>query len=403
MNTKKPELLAPAGDLECLETALRFGADAVYVGGPMMQLRASSAGMTLEDVSRGIKLCHQQGKKLYVTVNCLANDQTLAQLPEYGRTLYQMGADGVIVSDLGAVSVLRNTVPELPVHISTQANCQNASAAMVYYQMGVRRVVVAREMTLEDIRQMKQQLPPDMEIEAFVHGAMCMAFSGRCFISSMLTGRSGNQGECTQPCRWGYHLMEQKRPGEFFPVEEHENGTNILSSRDLCCLTLIHQLADAGVVSFKIEGRMKTPLYVATVVNAYRHKIDGTCPDETLLRELDSVSHRPYCTGFYQGELHRYKPDEQLPYITKCSFAGTVLQRMENRILVEQRSKFSPGDVLEVITPRGFGMKFMVETITDEEGNEQESANHAMQRVWVNCPLALQPGDLIRKRLYEEE
>ncbi len=403
MNTKKPELLAPAGDLECLETALRFGADAVYVGGPMMQLRASSAGMTLEDVSRGIKLCHQQGKKLYVTVNCLANDQTLAQLPEYGRTLYQMGADGVIVSDLGAVSVLRNTVPELPVHISTQANCQNASAAMVYYQMGVRRVVVAREMTLEDIRQMKQQLPPDMEIEAFVHGAMCMAFSGRCFISSMLTGRSGNQGECTQPCRWGYHLMEQKRPGEFFPVEEHENGTNILSSRDLCCLTLIHQLADAGVASFKIEGRMKTPLYVATVVNAYRHKIDGTCPDETLLRELDSVSHRPYCTGFYQGELHRYKPDEQLPYITKCSFAGTVLQRMENRILVEQRSKFSPGDVLEVITPRGFGMKFMVETITDEEGNEQESANHAMQRVWVNCPLALQPGDLIRKRLYEEE
>lgn len=397
------ELLAPAGDLECLEVALRFGADAVYVGGPMMQLRAASAGLTLEEVAQGVELCHKAGKKLYVTVNCFAKDDVIEQLPAYGQTLYELGVDGVIVSDLGAVSVLRNAVPDLPVHISTQANCQNAAAAMVYYNMGVRRVVLARETSLEEIAKMKTLLPPDMEIEAFVHGAMCMAFSGRCFISSMLTGRSGNQGECTQPCRWGYHLTEQKRPGEFFPIEEHENGTNILSSRDLCCLSLVDDLKKAGVVSFKIEGRMKTPYYVATVVRAYRNKIDGTAPDELLLQELEAVSHRPYSTGFYLGDMFRYKPDEQLPYVTTCSFAGTVLAKEEGRVLIEQRSKFSVGDTLEIVSPRFFGGSFVVESITDEEGTPQESANHAMQKVWVNCDEPLEVGDLVRTRLHEKE
>ena len=407
MDTKymfaKPELLAPAGDLECLEVALRFGADAVYVGGPMMQLRASSAGMTLEEVAKGVELCHAKGKKLYVTVNCFAKDSTLEQLPAYGKTLYEMGVDGVIVSDLGAVSVLRTAVPDLPVHISTQANCQNAAAAMVYYAMGVRRVVLARETSLEEIAKMKKLLPLDMELEAFVHGAMCMAYSGRCFISSMLTGRSGNQGECTQPCRWGYHLTEQKRPGEFFPVEEHENGTNILSSRDLCCLSLIDDLKRAGVASFKIEGRMKTPYYVATVVRAYRNKIDGTMPDDILMEELEAVSHRPYSTGFYEGDMFRYKPDDHLPYVTTCSFAGTVLEVEEGRVLIQQRSKFSLGDKLEVVSPKVFGYAFRVESITDEEGNPQDSANHAMQKVWVNCHLPVEVGDLVRTRAYEKE
>lgn len=399
----KPELLAPAGDLECLQVALRFGADAVYVGGPMMQLRAASAGMTLEEVAQGVELCHKAGKKLYVTVNCFAKDSTIEQLPEYGKTLQELGVDGVIVSDLGVVSVLRTAVPELPVHISTQANCQNAAAAMVYYSMGVRRVVIARETSLEEIKKMKQLLPEDMEIEAFVHGAMCMAYSGRCFISSMLTGRSGNQGECTQPCRWGYHLTEQKRPGEFFPVEEHENGVNILSSRDLCCLSLIDDLKEAGVASFKIEGRMKTPYYVATVVRAYRNKIDGTAPDDLLLKELEAVSHRPYSTGFYLGEMFRYKPDDQLPYVTTCSFAGTVLQVEEGRVFIEQRSKFSVGDTLEVVSPTTFGISFAVESITDEEGTPQDSANHAMQKVWVNCNAPVTVGDLVRTRVHEKE
>lgn len=399
----KPELLAPAGDLECLQVALRFGADAVYVGGPMMQLRAASAGMTLEEVEQGVKLCHEAGKKLYVTVNCFAKDSTIEQLPSYGKTLYNLGVDGVIVSDLGAVSVLRTAVPELPVHISTQANCQNAAAAMVYYAMGVRRVVIARETSLEEIKKMKQLLPEDMEIEAFVHGAMCMAYSGRCFISSMLTGRSGNQGECTQPCRWGYHLTEQKRPGEFFPVEEHENGVNILSSRDLNCLTLIDDLKEAGVASFKIEGRMKTPYYVATVVRAYRNKIDGTMPDAVLLEELEAVSHRPYSTGFYLGDMFHYKPDAHLPYVTTCSFAGTVMQVEQGRVLIEQRSKFSVGDTLEVVSPKVFGLSFVVESIESEEGEAQESANHAMQKVWVTCDLPLQVGDLVRTRAHEKE
>jgi putative protease len=232
--------------------------------------------------------------------------------------------------------------------------------------------VLARETSLEEIAKMKKLLPLDMELEAFVHGAMCMAYSGRCFISSMLTGRSGNQGECTQPCRWGYHLTEQKRPGEFFPVEEHENGTNILSSRDLCCLSLIDDLKRAGVASFKIEGRMKTPYYVATVVRAYRNKIDGTMPDDILMEELEAVSHRPYSTGFYEGDMFRYKPDDHLPYVTTCSFAGTVLKVEEGRVLIQQRSKFSLGDKLEVVSPKVFGYAFRVESITDEEGNDYD-------------------------------
>ncbi len=395
----KPELLAPAGDLECLKAALRFGADAVYVGGPRLQLRAASAGMTMGDLQQAVTLAHEAGKKLYVTVNCFVKDTEIDTLTDYGKTLAALGVDAVIVSDLGAVATLRQTVPQLPVHISTQANCQNAAAALAYYKMGVRRVVLAREMTLDEIAEMRRRLPEDMEIEAFVHGAMCMAYSGRCFISSMLTGRSGNRGECTQPCRWGYALMEQKRQGEFFPVEETENGTNIISSRDLNCLPILDRLMEAGVASFKIEGRMKTPFYVATVVGAYRRKIDGTATDEQLMRELNAISHRPYCTGFYQEYLFKYDPDLQLPYVTECSFAGTVLEAQDGRFFMEQRGKFEVGDTLEVVSPHSLGLSFTVTHIEDEEGNAMESAPHAMQKVWVDCPVAVQAGDLIRKRL----
>ena len=399
----KPELLAPAGDLECVKTALRFGADAVYVGGPQLQLRAESAGMTMDDVAQAVALAHEAGKKLYVTVNCFVKDNEMDTLPAYGKALYDLGVDAVIVSDLGAVATLREAVPELAVHISTQANCQNTAAALAYYQMGVRRVVLAREMTLPELAEMRSRLPEDMEIEAFVHGAMCMAFSGRCFISSMLTGRSGNRGECTQPCRWGYALMEQKRPGEYFPLEETENGTNIISSRDLNCLGILDKLQAAGVASYKIEGRMKTPFYVATVVGAYRRKIDGTATDEELMRELNAISHRPYCTGFYEEYLFKYTPDLQLPYVTECSFAGTVLKAEDGRFFMEQRGKFEVGDTLEVVSPNSLGLSFTVTHIEDEEGNEMESAPHAMQKVWVDCPHNLQAGDLIRKRLVFDE
>jgi putative protease len=395
----KPELLAPAGDLECLKAALRFGADAVYVGGPQLQLRAESAGMSMEDLGTGVALAHQAGKKLYVTVNSFAKDEEIACLPDYGKQLLSLGVDGVIVSDLGAMATLRQHVPELAVHVSTQANCQNAATALAYYAMGIRRVVLAREMTLENIKEMKASLPDDLELEAFVHGAMCMAYSGRCFISSMLTGRSGNRGECTQPCRWGYALMEQKRQGEYFPIEETEHGTNIISSRDLNCLPILDELTQAGVASFKIEGRMKTPFYVATVVGAYRRKIDGTATDEQLLKELEAVSHRPYCTGFYEEYLFRYTPDLQLPYVSECSFAGTVLDYQNGKLFMEQRGKFSVGDTLEIVSPNSLGLSFTVTHIEDEAGNSMETAPHAMQKVWVECPHAVEAGDLIRKRL----
>ena len=399
----KPELLAPAGDLECVKAALRFGADAVYVGGPQLQLRAESAGMTMEDLQQAVNLAHEAEKKLYVTVNCFVKDTEIDTLTAYGQALADLGVDAVIVSDLGAVATLRQNVPQLPVHISTQANCQNTAAAMAYYAMGVRRVVLAREMTLAEIAEMRSRLPEDMEIEAFVHGAMCMAFSGRCFISSMLTGRSGNRGECTQPCRWGYALMEQKRPGEYFPLEETEQGTNIISSRDLNCLPILDKLCEAGVSSLKIEGRMKTPFYVATVVGAYRRKIDCTATHEQLMRELNAISHRPYCTGFYEEYLFKYNPDLQLPYVSECSFAGTVLQSEQGRFFMEQRGKFEVGDTLEVVSPNSLGFSFTVTHIEDEEGNPMESAPHAMQKVWVDCPYDLQAGDLIRKRLVFDE
>ncbi len=399
----KPELLAPAGDIECVKAALRFGADAVYVGGPLLQLRAESAGMTMEDLRQAVFLAHEAGKKLYVTVNCFVKDTEIDTLSAYGQALADLGVDAVIVSDLGAVVTLRQHVPQLPVHISTQANCQNTATALAYYAMGVRRVVLAREMTLDEIAQMHSRLPEDMEMEAFVHGAMCMAYSGRCFISSMLTGRSGNRGECTQPCRWGYALMEQKRPGEYFPVEETQQGTNIISSRDLNCLPILDRFMEAGVASFKIEGRMKTPFYVATVVGAYRRKIDGTATDEQLMRELNAISHRPYCTGFYEEYLFQYNPDRQLPYVSECSFAGTVLQAQKGKFLMEQRGKFEVGDTLEVVSPHSLGLSFHVTHIEDEEGNLMESAPHAMQKVWVDCPFVLEAGDLIRKRLVFDE
>lgn len=382
---------------------MRFGADAVYVGGPQLQLRASAVGMTMEQLREGIALTHAAGKKLYVTVNSFVKDRETDSLAEYGQALAAMGTDGVIVSDLGAIHLLRQRVPELPIHVSTQANCQNASAALAYYAMGIRRVVLAREMTIGEIETMRSRLPEDMELEAFVHGAMCMAYSGRCFISSMLTGRSGNRGECTQPCRWGYHLVEQKRPGEFFPVEETESATNILSSRDLNCLGILDRLRDAGVASFKIEGRMKTPYYVATVVGAYRRKIDGTADDASLQKELEAVSHRPYCTGFYEEYLFRYQPDVQLPYVTTCSFAGTVLDCQKGKLLLEQRGKFSVGDTLEIVSPHFLGRAFTAAHIEDEAGTPMDTAPHAMQRVWVDCPYEVQPGDLIRKRLHEEK
>ena len=296
------ELLSPCGSRESLESALRFGADAVYMGGPLLQMRAASAGFSLEALQSAVHYAHDRGKKVYVTVNTLLKNGETEALSDYGQALAAMGADGAIVSDIGAIRILRRVVPELPLHLSTQCSVMNYEAAMAYFDMGIRRLVLAREMTLEDIAALHARIPRKLELEAFVHGAMCMAYSGRCLLSSFILGRSGNRGECAQPCRWEYALMEKKRPSQYFPIEQEENWSMLLSSRDLCMVEHLSALREAGVVSFKIEGRMKSDYYAAVVTNAYRMAMDGK--DLSLCRqELDTVSHRPYTTGFYFGEL----------------------------------------------------------------------------------------------------
>ncbi len=393
----KPELLAPAGDMECLMTAVHFGADAVYIGGPLLQLRADNVGFTMEDIAKAVKYAHEHGVKLYVTVNCFANNAEIDAADEYAKYLYNCGVDAVIVSDLGLIAAIHKSAPKLPIHVSTQANCMNFNSAGVYYSMGATRVVLAREMSLDEITELRRRIPEDMEIEAFVHGAMCMSYSGRCMISSFLTNRSGNRGGCAQPCRWNYHLVEQKRPNEFFQVVEDEKGAAILSSHDMCAVSFLDKLEAAGVVSYKIEGRMKTPFYVGTVVNAYRHAIDKDLSLETIERELDSVSHRPYSSAFYFGEM-KHEHSNTGAYIQKCTFAGKVLKYEDGFATIEQRNNFRPGDTLEIVSPLSTGKVLTVTKIFDEDGNEREDARLIQQVLRLPCDIPLAEGDLLRLR-----
>ncbi len=395
----KPELLAPAGSLECVRTALYFGADAVYVGGPLLQLRAGSAGFTFEELAQAISLAHAAGKKLYVTVNCFANNEEIALLGDYARRLHAIGADAVIVSDLGAVAEIRAQCPALEIHVSTQANTVNYRSVGVWAALGAKRVVLGREMTLAEIEALKGRIPPETEIEVFVHGAMCMAYSGRCLLSSFLTNRSGNRGECAQPCRWNYYLMEEKRQNMFIPVTEEDGATAILSSADLKCISFLDRLAAAGVASFKIEGRMKSPYYVATVVNAYRQFIDGKATLEACETELECASHRPYTTGFYFGEA-KLTPNNDGLYRRTCDFTGMVLAETgENEYLVEMRNRFAVGDTLEILSPASMGLRFSVTRIIGADGVPKEEAVLVQEKVRICCPHPLAPGDLLRKRL----
>ena len=397
---KRPELLAPAGDMECLETAVHFGADAVYIGGPLLQLRADNVGFDREGIAEAVKYAHEHGVKLYVTVNCFAKNEEIDAAEDYAKYLHSVGVDAVIVSDIGLIAKIHESAPELEIHVSTQANCQNFSAANVYWAMGAKRVVLGREMTLDEIIEFRKRIPEEMEIEAFVHGAMCMSYSGRCMISSYLVNRSGNRGGCAQPCRWNYHLVEMKRPNEFFQVVEDEKGTAILSSHDMCAVGFLDKLEEAGICSYKIEGRMKTPFYVATAVNAYRHAIDGDVPLEVIERELDSISHRPYSSAFYFGEM-KMSHGNSGAYIQKCTFIGKVLDYSDGFVTIQQRNNFKPGDELEVVSPISIGEKFTVTKIFDEEGNEREDARLIQQILRLPCPVKLQKGDLLRKRIEE--
>ena len=393
------ELLAPAGSMEALKTALYFGADAVYCGGPLLQLRAGSAGFTFGELREAADYTHGLGKKLYVTVNCFAENGEIGQVGDYARKLKALGADAVIASDLGVIAELREQCPELPVHVSTQANCLNYKTVNVYHGMGASRVVLGREMTLAAIEELRGKIPPEMEIEVFVHGAMCMAYSGRCLLSSFLANRSGNRGECAQPCRWSYFLIEGKRQNMLFPVVEEGESTAIFSSADLNCISFLDRLEQAGVKSFKIEGRMKSPYYVATVVNAYRHRMDGTASLEQCEAELDCASHRPYSTGFYFGQM-KQDPYNDGAYHRTCDFIGVALgEAGEGQYVVEQRNRFAVGDTLEILSPSSMGLSFRVERITGDDGLDRQEAHLVQEKVTVPCPYPLFPGDILRKRL----
>lgn len=393
---KNVELLSPAGSIDSVKSALRFGADAVYVGGTMLQLRAKSAAFSLDQISTAAALAHSCGKRLYVTVNALARNNELDDLRVYANELKECGADAIIASDLGVLDTIHKACPSLNLHVSTQASCQNYASALVYYRLGAKRIVLAREMTLQEIRFLRSRIPDDLELEAFVHGAMCMAISGRCIISSALVGRSGNRGECAQPCRWNYHLMEETRPNQFFPIEEDGKTTAILSSRDLNCIDLLEELTDAGVSSFKIEGRMKTEYYVSVVTNAYRHAIDQDLPPIVLQHELETISHRPYTTGFYLGELPSDHANRGA-YIQDYSFCGVVLNYENGLAVIEQRNRFSVGDVLEFVSPSAIG-SIPVSSITDLDNNPIQIANQVRQIVKIPTEAILQPGDMLRKK-----
>ena len=392
-----PELLAPAGDIECVKAAFSYGADAVYLGGWMLQLRSKKAGFKEETLASALEYAHARGKRVYVTLNSFARNDELDSAGEYASYLKDMGVDAVIISDLGVLSAVKSACPDMEVHISTQANCQNWQTAKVYYDLGASRVILGREMTMEDIAELKQRVPKDLKIECFIHGAMCMAYSGRCLLSAYLNGRSANRGECTQPCRWKYSIVEESRPGVYMPVDEEDGFSSILSSHDLCMIRHIDEMTNAGIDSFKIEGRMKTEYYVATVVNAYRRVMDGLSSVDYCESELGCISHRPYSTGFYYDKV-KYEHSNDGVNRSSCVFVGTVLEGRDGEAVVCQRNKFSVGDTLEVLTPGSEFKSFQVTSIRNEDGEMMDSAPNPKQTVIINCPFELKKDDMLRRR-----
>ena len=386
------ELLAPAGSWESLVSALRFGADAVYLGGPFLQLRAGSAGFDMDKVARAVKYAHALGKKVYVASNAFVFPEETAKIAGYARELSDAGADAMIVSDLGGIRAVKRACPDMEVHVSTQANCTNHESAHIYYELGAKRVVLARELSIDQIAAIRAKIPTDMELEAFVHGAMCMAYSGRCMISAYLTGRSANRGGCAQSCRWKFALPEEKRPGEYFPIEEDPDGDTILSSYDLNALPLLDKIIGAGVSSLKIEGRMKTAYYVAGAVNAYRMYLDGGDMAASL-DELEAISHRPYSTGFYEGEI-RETPNAPASYLKSREYLGEVLAREGGRVRVRLKNKIVEGRFLEALTP-GRIIGFAAEDMLSDEGAPISEARVPDSVFTLPAPEGVGAGDYL--------
>lgn len=411
MNCKKPELLAPAGDREKLKMALLYGADAVYLGGPAYGLRASSGNFSREALPVAIALAHAQRKKVYVTVNVYPHNEELADLPGYLRYLAEVGADAILVSDFGVFSVARETVPSLPLHISTQANTVNWAAAEAWRELGAERVVLAREMSVEEIRETRRRT--SVELEMFVHGAMCISYSGRCLISSYLTGRDANRGQCTQPCRWRYHLVEEERPGQVFPVEEDERGTYFFNSKDLCLLPHLPAVIESGIDSLKIEGRMRSVHYVASVTKTYRSAIDaydrgpGQFAMQTeWLAELEKVSHRDYTAGFFCGT--RGAEDQiygSASYMQTTVFVGLVeaYDPATGWVAVEQRNHMRVGEEIEVLQPTAATFRQRLAEMQDDMGRTITAAPHPQQKIRIKMRQPVEVGAILRRPIEKEE
>ena len=406
MERKRPELLIPASSLEVLKTAVIFGADAVYIGGEAFGLRAKAKNFSKVDMREGIAFAHEHGAKVHVTVNILAHNDDLPGVEEYLKELKELKPDALIIADPAIFEMAKEICPDIERHISTQANNTNYGTYLFWWKQGAKRVVSARELSLKEIREIRDRIPEEMEIESFIHGAMCISYSGRCLLSNYFTGRDANQGACTHPCRWKYAVVEEKRPGEYLPVYENERGTYIFNSKDLCMIGHIPEMIDAGIDSFKIEGRMKTALYVATVARTYRKAIDDyqENPDKYeanmpwYLDQISNCTYRQFTTGFYFG-----KPDEEAQiydnntYIREYTYLGIIGGERDGLYRIEQRNKFSVGETIEIMKPNGENIQVTVQKILDEEGQEMESAPHSKQVLYVDLEGKAEKFDILRR------
>ena len=404
---RHPELLIPASSLEVLKTAVTFGADAVYIGGEEFGLRAKAKNFSMEEMAEGIAFAHAHGVKVHVTVNILAHNYDLEGVKTYLQELRELRPDALIIADPGIFMLAKQICPEIERHVSTQANNTNYETYRFWWGLGAKRVVSARELSLKEIREIRDNIPQEMEIESFVHGAMCISYSGRCLLSNYFTGRDANQGECTHPCRWKYAVVEETRPGEYLPIEENDRGTFLFNSKDLCMVEHLPDMIAAGIDSLKVEGRMKTALYVATVARTYRKAIDDFHKDPALYEknmgwyreQIGSCTHREFTTSFFYG-----KPgaDAQIygesTYVKEYTYLGMVgVRRGDGLYALEQRNKFSVGEEIEIMKPDGRNVLVRVAGIFDEDGNPQESAPHAKQKLWVDLGGAADEYDILRR------
>lgn len=411
-NIKKPELLAPAGDFERLKAAITYGADAVYLGGTRFGMRAAPQNFTDEELKKAVAYAHERNVKIYLTCNIMPNTAELKELPEFLQNSAQAGVDAFIISDLGVMSYAKKYAPEVEIHISTQTGVVNSEAAKMLYDLGAKRIVTARELSMKEITELKRNMPKDMDLECFVHGAMCVSYSGRCLLSNYLTNRYSNKGECSQPCRWQYHIVEKTRPNEYIPIEETKNGTYIMNSKDMCMIDHVPEMIEAGITSFKIEGRAKTEYYTAVVTNAYRSAIDEFIQNPSddfkisdwIHEEPYKISHRGYCTGFYYGS-----PMEDANiyydggYIREWEVAAVAVKCENGRLTVSQRNRFFEGEMLEIMNKGKAPTQIIVKNLKNAFGESIDSAPNPMAEFSLDCDIDVPEGAFIRKIIDAEK